>query len=120
MKLVITGMILLGGCFGAKTAVKDFIPGTYVCPIHQEYSIGSDTLVISLLHDNNYAILKNSGFRRIVNGRLLPAQHSSKHWAGLYDGNTRQLVEQLQGRVFSFDVAGNALYSGGNEYKKLP
>jgi hypothetical protein len=38
----------------------------------------------------------------------------------LYDVNTRQLVEQQQGRIFSFDAAGNALYAGGNEYKKLP
>lgn len=107
------------GCGSRQAAVEDFIPGMYVRAIHQEYATGSDTVLIEAVDGNNYRITKNSGFSRIHNGKLLPHEHATEHWSGVYDAKAQVLYERRHGKVFSFDVAGGRLFIGGSEYQKV-
>jgi hypothetical protein len=117
----ISMVLTIAGCnsFTKKDSVKDFMPGIYVRPIHHEFAIGSDTLEIALLHDNNYTIVKNSGLQRMLDGKRFPWEHKSEQWVAIYQQKEQQLMEQRYGGLLSFDVDHHRLFLGGTEYQKI-
>lgn len=119
-KIILLPFSLLVAC-GNHRQVIDFIPGTYVNVARSEYSIANDTLTISPVENTpgSYLILRNTGFRRIVEGKLLPAEQKLRNLNGLWN-EQKQVLEILQnGVVVTFQPAQHKLRIQNSEYAKL-
>lgn len=99
--------------------IKDFIPGTYVKEIKNEYAIACDTLFIRCISGNNFLIVNHTAFQSIRNERLLPVRYTESKMKALYDEASQNLNEQRLGRAFSFDPVNNRLFAGAHPYYKI-
>ena len=116
------GCVLCVACNhnGNNTAsVKDFIPGTYVKEIKNEYAIACDTLFIKCIDGNNFLIVNHTAFQPIRNGKLLPVKYTESSMKALYDEASQNLNEQRLGKIFSFDPENNRLFAGAHPYYKI-
>ena len=62
--------MLLAACNSKTNSIQAFIPGTYVNSAKGAYSQAEDTLVITLVKDNSYAINRNTTYQAIRDGKL--------------------------------------------------
>ncbi|NVM65056.1 recombinational DNA repair ATPase RecF [Mucilaginibacter sp. SG538B] len=111
----------LAACQSETTRVKDFIPGKYVNEAQSEYSVANDTLIIEPAKNTEsiYAITRNTGYRRITEGKLQGLQHQVKHWTGEWD-DQKQTMQVIQtGKVLFFNPEKGTLLNGNSEYRKL-
>lgn len=118
--LLVISALGLAAC-NSGSAVKDFIPGTYVSQAQSEFSVANDTLVIEPAKsaDNLYLVTRKTGYRRIVNGKVQAAEHKVKHWTGEWD-TQRQVFQVMQtGNTFIFQPDQHGLLNGNSTYKKL-
>lgn len=99
--------------------VRDFISGSYVRLVNDEFSKGSDTLVIRQLQGDTYEIIKRSGIIRIREGREQPYEHKTESWTGIYDEKNQVIHEQRKGKQISFVPEENKLLVGASVYQKL-
>jgi len=120
-KITMLGLGLLCGIvFGCTSNnVTDFIPGTYVRSVINEFSVGRDTLVIIAVSDLSYSIIHKASYRRIKEGKLLPEKNMIESWLAAYDKNSQVLVEGKKGKIISFKPSENILFVGGSSYKKV-
>lgn len=77
--------------------------GTYVSHLRGPYSVADDTIVVE---DN--IIIKNTGYQKIRNGRLLPRRFKTRRWT----------MGSLNAPVIQF--SDGKLVLGGTVYQKLP
>lgn len=108
--------ILYSCDFGSN---KDFIPGTYVREVKNEFSVGNDTLAIGAVNQVTYFIIHKGSYHRIKDGKLLPIKSISENWSASYDENKKILMESKRGKIISFDPSKNILFVGGSQYKKI-
>ncbi len=115
------GMGLLCGMFFGCTShsVSDFIPGTYVRSVINEFSVGRDTLVIIAVGNLSYSIIHKGSYHRIKEGALLPQKSVAENWLATYDKNNQVLVEAKKGKIISFNPSENILLVGTSPYKKI-
>jgi hypothetical protein len=97
----------------------NFIPGTYVREVENEFSVGRDTLVIGAVNQVTYSIIHNGSYHRIKDGKLLPVKNISENWTATYDENKKILMESKRGKIISFDPSKNILFVGTSLYKKI-
>ena len=120
-KISVVGVVLictiLFGC--ASQNIADFIPGTYVRTVINEFSVGRDTLVVGTVSWLTYTIIHKGSYRLIKQGRLLPAQSISENWMATYDENKQVLMESKRGKIISFDPAKKILLVGSSPYEKI-
>jgi hypothetical protein len=102
-----------------QTGSNNFIPGTYVRMVTNEFSVGLDTLVIGAVNQHMYTIIHKGSYRRIKENALLPVQRLSENWTATYDENKKVLVESKRGKIISFDPSKNILFVGSSLYKKI-
>jgi len=119
-KILLLPISLLAAC-GKHHKTIDFIPGTYVNQAQSEYSIANDTLVIAqdAATGNIYHVTRKTGFRRIVDGKLLPAAHQVKTLNGLWDDGKQVLQITQNGILLLFQPEQNKLTIQNSEYHKL-
>ena len=110
--------IVVLGC-NPENSNKNFFSGTYVRQVHNEFSVGRDTLVINRFNENNYSIIHCGSYQRILEGKLLPAASFHENWSAVYDSDTRTLQETRHGKVLSFYSGKNLLKLGSSIYKKI-
>ncbi len=108
---------ILFGCASQKVA--DFIPGTYVRTVINEFSVGRDTLVIGSVDRRTYTIIHRGSYRLIKQGKLLPEQSISENWIATYDEDKEVLMESKRGKIISFDTSKNILLVGSSPYEKI-
>jgi hypothetical protein len=115
--------VVLAACSmtAGKDVIKSFIPGTYVMAASDEISKVKDTLRISKLAEegNSYIIIRNTSYRRIINKKILPTQHKSLKWIGLYDDQQKVMRETSTGKVFTFIPEKEVVLVGTAVFKKL-
>lgn len=99
--------------------VVDFIPGVYERRINNEYSKGSDRLIVKQQHGNVYTIEKRSAIVRIRDGVKLPVKYDTATWTGIYDSKDQVIYEQRKGKVISFKPKENKLLVGASVYRKV-
>lgn len=99
--------------------VRNFIPGSYVRSVGDEFSRGSDTLVLRQLQGNTYEIIKRSGIIRIREGQEQPFEHKIETWTGIYDEKDQVIHEQRKGKLISFVPKENKLLVGSSAFKKI-
>ena len=97
----------------------NFIPGTYVREVKNEFSVGRDTLVIGAVNPNTYTVIHKGTYRQIRDGKLLPVKSISENWPVSYDENKKVLMESKRGKIISFDPSKNILLVGSSPYKKI-
>lgn len=119
-KLLIIVTLICMAC-SEKQALQDLIPGVYVRHIENEFSQGNDTLSISKMNDNTnaYAIIRNTTYQRVVNGKEKPPESKTEKWIALYDEKNKVLIEQKKGKIISFVPEKNKLLVGSNAYQKI-
>ena len=120
-KITMMGMGLLCGVFfGCNSrTISDFIPGTYVRTVINEFSVGRDTLVIMAVSKPTYSIIHKGSYRQIKQGKLLPEKSILENWLATYDQSTGVLIERKKGKIISFNPSENILLVGSSPYKKI-
>ncbi|WP_153800881.1 hypothetical protein [Foetidibacter luteolus] len=118
--LFISGLVI-GACRqSGKEQLKEFIPGNYIRAISHEFAIGSDTLIVSRMEDqeNTFRLIKNAGFRQRRDGILLPLRHTTDTWVAVLDPETGLLHETRRGKVIYFNRQERCLLVGSSKYFK--
>jgi hypothetical protein len=126
MKMLAIMISLIIAFYGCRSAEKEdwkaFIPGVYATAYNHHYSIGWDTLIITLnqgTESNVYTIVRHNRHQRIIHGNAKPA--ISKHfvWTGITDDKLHALIISKNKRLIVFEPASNQLKIGITIYKKI-
>lgn len=84
--MAVVGLMFLASC---KNSTMANIEGTYVSQESGEYSVSSDTLVISMgekIGDvQHFEIVRRSGFQMVRDGKLRPKQYRVRKYSGHFD-----------------------------------
>jgi hypothetical protein len=119
--IFIAGFALsLAACSHSPSATN-FIPGTYVNHAQSAYSIADDTLVIKpdVLKENRYQVTRKTGFSRVLNGQLQPAEHQLKVFNAVWDEQKQILQITQNGITLLFQPGANQLMVQNSKYRKL-
>lgn len=110
------------GCTNAVSDnVREFIPGIYVRPIHNEFTQGYDTLSIREQDREAgvYFVENRYGYQQHLDGKISKPEHKVKKWTAVYDNKTHQLNIQQEGSVITFLPSQNKLLKGRTEFSKV-
>ena len=121
--VVIFGLLALSCQHAHSDTVRAFASGTFVRAINNEFTKGSDSLVIKPLDAASvtYLIEHRSGYRQHIEGKDLPFTRKVEKWTAVYDADHSLLRVEPQGKVFILvPDKGVLVSSGGTEYQKLP
>lgn len=79
------------------------LSGVYTNQAQSEYSIASDTLIITAvsLADKTYQIENRTGYQKIRNGQKLPAEYKQEKWQATWNPDKQVLAETEYGRQIS-------------------
>ncbi len=101
--------------------VKNSVPGEYIFNGGTELSQGSDTIIISAFDEKaaTYMVIRNTGFRRLIDGRLQPKEFKSEKFIATYDDKKQQLADSKTGRLLSFSSSNKDLVFGTATYQKI-
>ncbi|MGN6802438.1 MAG: hypothetical protein ACTHJN_11060 [Ginsengibacter sp.] len=118
--IILTAIIFCGLLVGCKEdEVLNFIPGTYVRSVKNEFSVGRDTLVIIKESTNLFSIIHQGIYQRIYQWKISPVRSFSEKWSATYDEDKKSLIETRKGKIFSFNTYVNVLYLGTSRYNKI-
>ncbi|MBS1501072.1 MAG: hypothetical protein JST32_03350 [Bacteroidetes bacterium] len=113
------GMAVIAACQGKSAKVQSFIDGMYVNHSQSEYAIADDTLIFAHTDADHYSITRNTGYRAIRDGKLLPKKFKRGKFDGIYDPQNRVLNETTTGRLFRFDPDKGVLLLKQAVYRKI-
>lgn len=79
------------------------LSGVYVNQAQSEFSIASDTLIITAVNlaDKTYQIEDRTGYQKIRNGKKLPAEYKQEKWQATWNPDKQVLAETEYGRQIS-------------------
>ena len=115
-------LMLMAGCtneWNRTNTIKDFIPGTYVKEVKNQFLVANDTLIIQCTGGGNYLIVNRTAYQRIQGNRLSPQQHSEMNYKAIFNDKSQNLYEERLGKTFAFDPDNKRLFEGGSEYMKV-
>jgi hypothetical protein len=98
--ILISCPLFINACNSSK---NPDLSGIYANQAQSEYSIASDTLIITAvsLADKTYQIENRTGYQKIRNGQKLPAEHKQEKWQATWDADKQVLAETEYGRQIS-------------------
>lgn len=100
-----------------REKIENWITGVYIRLVSNDFSKGADTLTITQQTANQFRIKRRMGFQRIMEGKVFEPEYKSEEWTGIYNEQTKQVLEQQHGKVLSFKK--DKMWVGTSEYKKL-
>jgi len=110
-------VLMLGSC-GRGSGVS--IAGTYVSHETGEYSISKDTLLILAAgSEDNYQLIRRSGFQRIREGKLQAEEVKVQEYTGKYDPETSVIRLDGDDKQVRFFAGGKSLLLAKREYQKV-
>lgn len=114
--LFLTGCVSITG----HDDIHDFIPGTYVRILHDEFTRGVDSLIIQPINNGTetYSISKRSSYQQTLDGKKMPQVYKKIEWVVTYQPATKQLMDAMHERVFTFIPKENKLLMGSTTYIK--
>jgi len=115
-------VLVLSGCMNsASDKIREFIPGTYVRQIHNEFTNGADTLVITEYDHTGgvYFVENKTGYQQQLDGKVFSPQYKVKKWTAVYDEKTHQLNIQKRDEFITFLPDQNKLLDGRTEFLKV-
>jgi hypothetical protein len=100
---------------------KTDISGTYVTQFKNEYSITTDTIVLTASESSSqtYNIERRTGFNKVRNGKTLPKQFKVAKWTTTYNTTKELLQETDLGKQISLSPDKQSLKLGDTEYQKV-
>jgi hypothetical protein len=115
-------LILIGWVFIiiACNKTSKTILGVYVTDTKNEFTILSDTLVITAynIDAGTYRVEKRSGYHRIRDGKILPKEFGKEAWTATFDKDKQVLQETSFGRQVYLNTGAGTL-SFGATYRKI-
>jgi len=101
--------------------VRNSIPGEYIFSGGTDLSKGSDTLYINAYDEKagTYIIIRNTGYNRLIDGKLQAKEFKSEKFIAAYDDNKQQLEDSKTGRLLSFSKSNKNLVFGTATYQKI-
>ncbi|WP_428329668.1 hypothetical protein [Mucilaginibacter sp.] len=107
------------GC--SNQASKEDLSGTYTNQSKSEYSLASDTLIITVIDqsNNSYQIERKTGFQKIRNQITQPKQYKNEKWQATWNADKKILSETDLGRQISFGKEKHSLSLKGTQYQKI-
>jgi hypothetical protein len=122
MKTIIRILIIIGIAviISACHQAGGNITGVYVMSFKNEYSIATDTMIISAysLEAGSYQIERKDGYHRIRQGKTLPKEYRQEHWMATFDKSHQLLSEGPYGRQVFIKGDGKTLTYNGT-YQKI-
>lgn len=120
--LIILATVIISGCNSSgKDEIMEFIPGTYVRTGQNEFGKEFDTLVITIQNPavKEFKIQNRWHYIRQVEGEANVPEYKVKETSGIYNTETKLLVESETLEHYSFDVKEKVLFDGTNKFKKI-
>lgn len=104
-----------------KSASNDDVSGTYTNESKSEYSIASDTLIITAINkeNKNYLIEHRTGFQKIRNKELQPKQFKQEKWQASWNEDTKVLSETDLGRQLTLKPDNVTFVIKDSEFRKI-
>lgn len=119
IRLMLCGIAFISACQTKTQKVQTFIDGIYVNHAESEYAIADDTLTFTHAEGQHYIITRNTGYRAIRNGKLLPRKHKLEKVEGDYDPGKGFLNETTTGRIYRFNPDKGILTLRQSIYRKI-
>ncbi|QEM12423.1 hypothetical protein MTO98_30555 [Mucilaginibacter sp. SMC90] len=112
------GLMIFATC---KSNKEQNLSGVYVNDGRSEFSVASDTLIISELNSESMTFLieRHTGFNSIKNGRMLPRQYEQSKWVGNWDANHQVLTEGQYGRQIRISPDHQGILLRTTPYQKV-
>ena len=112
--LILLGGLLPGSC---GTKFRDDIPGTYAAAWSTEFTEARDTIIIKPVPAHGSIVYSIT--RKTYMLFLKKPEFKMVHWTGTFNDENKTIIINNNGRVLSFDPAGNEMSMGATVYKKL-
>ena len=116
-------ILLLLGCtisFAGCDKTANTVSGIYVLNFRNEYSIASDTLIITAYNPSagTYQVERRDGYHRIRQGKILPKEFRQERWIATLEKDKQLLRESAWGRQVYINTDNHsASYNG--IYRKI-
>ena len=96
-------------------------PGIYVNHSESAYSIANDTIAIISegSGENTYQVIRRTGFRRILAGKLLAPEYLLKRFTGIWDSQKQMMQLTENGIYLIFSPDARTLRIQNTEYRLL-
>jgi hypothetical protein len=115
--LLLSAAILIISC---KYSKDPQIAGVYVTDFKNEYSITTDTLILSSTNGNKtFQIERRSGYNKIREGKILPKEYKQAKWVADYNEDKQLLQETELGRQIHLSLQKHTLLLGDSQYQKI-
>jgi hypothetical protein len=116
--LIVLLAILFVRC---KSVSNNDVSGIYTNESKSEYSIASDTLIITAINKENksYLIEHHTGFKRIKNKELQTKQFKQEKWEASWNENTKVLSETDLGRQLTLKPDNVTFVIKDSEFRKI-
>ncbi len=110
----------LTSCMDRATAVRTSLSGIYVKEIKDEFSVGVDTIQISLvdLRTGLYSVRQKTSYQQTIDEKTFPPKRVERRWLMFYNADRNQLVDD-QHKAFTVLEDGAILSTGAREYRKV-
>ncbi len=97
------------------------LTGTFISNNKSEYSIASDTLVISAVNQSgkNYQIERKTGFQKIRDGVVQEKEFKNEKWQSTWDEYKQVLSETDYGRQITLGKNGQVLTLKNTQYQRI-
>lgn len=120
----LTIMILLTvvAFIGCKSNTQNnSVSGTFTNQSKSEYSVASDTLIITPLTQsgNSYQIERRTGFQKIRNGETQAKEYKTEKWQSSWSEDKQVLSETEYGRQITPNKDGSSVRLKNTQYQKI-
>jgi len=116
--LIVLLAILFVRC---KSGSNNDVSGIYTNESKSEYSIASDTLIITAINKENksYLIEHHTGFKRIKNKELQTKQFKQEKWEASWNEDKKVLSETDLGRQLTLKPDNVTFVIKDSEFRKI-
>ena len=117
--LLILTLATFVGC--KSNSQSNSLAGTFTNQSKSEYSIASDTLIISpsTQSTNIYQIERKTGYQKIRNGVLQVKEYKTEKWQSSWNEDKQILSETEYGRQITPSKDGQSLTLKNTQYQKI-
>jgi hypothetical protein len=117
--IIILAIVAFIGC--TSNSQSKSLSGTFTNQSKSEYSIASDTLIItpSTQSTNSYQIERKTGFQKIRNGVTQAKEYKTEKWQSKWNEEKQVLSETEYGRQITPSKDGNSVTLKNTEYLKI-
>lgn len=117
--VIVLTIVAFIGC--KSNSQRNSVSGTFTNQSKSDYSIASDTLIITPLpqSNNNFQIERRTGYQKIRNGILQSKEYKTEKWQSSWSEDKQVLSETEFGRQITPSKDGSSLTLKNTKYQKI-